>query len=1627
MLADVYCKAYKLAGRLDFRGLPISIETKKGQIRKGVGVDGKEWKITMPFDYGYIRGTEGADGQYIDCFIGPNKNAEEVYVIHQCKEDDPTKYDEDKVMLGFSSLQDAIKAYKSAYVGVDLFQGSHTFNFTDFCDEIHNKSNHGKPLECSIDNTLDKDVKAISTDDNDNLNDNWEEQEWQDNMLRQIEIDEELNWALNEEEAGKLNQKSLERKHNIKSCASCESGDCELHAGGQGSGWTTEGGHIKHVFNYPKGKVWKQGDTSSKETINGVKLKPEKNVDYKSLTDHSISEPSKISKPKVIYTDKKTGETFSYSKHDAAGVVVVEPDNKVWLYSPKNYFGGYVNTFSKGTLEKGEDPQETAVRELHEETGLVAKIKGYLGDVERVTSMTRYYIGERVGGHPGDADPDETHNVQLVPIDKDLSKRLMDVNGQQTADHSVLDLLNKHLGTVEPSSGDRVDYMAEKITGQKGSNPGGTYKGSDGVSRYVKFYGNPNRGRGECVANTIYNDLGIGAPKSTVFTAPNGKEAFASDIISGGKILNEEGLNKENSQAILKGFAADVLTANWDSVGLVHDNILMKGGQANRIDNGAVFNYRAQGSEKPSSLLNKISEWNGLSNPSVNKEYSQVFKAAGYKSAMDIPDIKQQVQNIVNLEHSSDGWENYLSQKAPYLDSHQKDLIADMLSSRTELMAQKVGIKGPNLRAESDLDILYRIVAGGPGSGWFADNGHVGHGSITTYNNLKKAGWKPLGDAAHPKVFGKTTKWTHKLKPSEEIHTHDHGWVHVVNGISTTGKTTVELKHHLGTKTKGGLGKPGSIKHSVYSPPKVKNENVAEYGNITHLKALKDAGYVATSDNGNSTDWKQPGEHFDDHMVSTFASGMWSIYDKDGASLASGSGLGSTTLKNALANVNKAPSTSQTTSTPATPVATPQPSAKTPSGVITQVPAQNKIDAIKAIGYNLTANKGNTDVYSKPGDQYEIHLVPTDETHSKFNIVDSKTGKILDTGTYANDIQKSINNLKSQVDAGKQVGISYPAVAKKDVTSAWINKCSKVVSDLYDKYSNNTNGRKFSKSQIDSWKNNYVDAILKGAKEGQATLIKAAQGTGLYPEAAAKMGISPQQVQDTQALINNWSGASYDTTRIAFNNAVHGKEGANPGDILEYHVTQNFLNNKYPSGQVELTRGMAETVTGLGKQVTAFKGIAAGGDELADWSLDWKSGGAESWTLKQDNSWAEVRIRTTWDTKEIFSTFESNPSGLHISKEQEYIACPKDNHKVLTKFGATKAKIWSMVGKLPDTILSSIEYLRLHGWAWDIDYENHVLSFKEGPDIYSGISAEDAGAPITTNSVKAEALALMNKIKANKVIRNSPKEYTKLRKAANIKPKLPQIDSGGPGSGRKKKEETTQEKWNRLSKKPWKKQTDEEKLFVARHDTRQMSLPLKAGGKGSGWTTEEGHVSHKSQIAKDAIQGKGKEQFNIKMQVTAEANEKILASVLGGKSYNDTEPVDILVKTGGRLIGIEVKTLLYQKSDKLTMNHGAIPRKLKWQKKTGAELYTVAIDSRNPKNVTCYVRPGVGSWDLKYMAKVGSFGGVKKFLEINSKSKEELPDKLPHSKASLGLPKDHTWNKPSKALRNFSVLDNRSK
>ncbi len=75
--------------------------------------------------------------------------------------------------------------------------------------------------------------------------------------------------------------------------------------------------------------------------------------------------------------------------------------------------------------------------------------------------------------------------------------------------------------------------MERLVAPASGSNPGGLYRGADGVERYVKQYDDPAQAYSEAAANRIYRELGFEAPVSSL-------------VREGEKTLHSERLHREH-------------------------------------------------------------------------------------------------------------------------------------------------------------------------------------------------------------------------------------------------------------------------------------------------------------------------------------------------------------------------------------------------------------------------------------------------------------------------------------------------------------------------------------------------------------------------------------------------------------------------------------------------------------------------------------------------------------------------------------------------------------------------------------------------------------------------------------------------------------------------------------------------------------------------------------------------------------------------------------------------------------------------------------------------------------------------------------------------------------------------
>lgn len=106
---------YKM-GHVKVGAFDVTIENPKGSERSGTDANGKKWSVKMNNTYGYIRGTEGVDGDHIDVFLAEDMDkwdGKYMFVVDQYNPDGA--FDEHKVMLGFNSMEKARSAYLANY------------------------------------------------------------------------------------------------------------------------------------------------------------------------------------------------------------------------------------------------------------------------------------------------------------------------------------------------------------------------------------------------------------------------------------------------------------------------------------------------------------------------------------------------------------------------------------------------------------------------------------------------------------------------------------------------------------------------------------------------------------------------------------------------------------------------------------------------------------------------------------------------------------------------------------------------------------------------------------------------------------------------------------------------------------------------------------------------------------------------------------------------------------------------------------------------------------------------------------------------------------------------------------------------------------------------------------------------------------------------------------------------------------------------------------------------------------------------------------------------------------------------------------------------------------------------
>lgn len=116
-------------------------------------------------------------------------------------------------------------------------------------------------------------------------------------------------------------------------------------------------------------------------------------------------------------------------------------------------------------------------------------------------------------------------------------------------------------------------------------------------------------------------------------------------------------------------------------------------------------------------------------------------------------------------------------------------------------------------------------------------------------------------------------------------------------------------------------------------------------------------------------------------------------------------------------------------------------------------------------------------------------------------------------------------------------------------------------------------------------------------------------------------------------------------------------------------------------------------------------------------------------------------------------------------------------------------------------------------------------------------------------------------------------------------------------------------------------------------------------------------------------------------QALARESEAAVKTALRIKAMQggNLHPVDAITKRGGRTFGVEVKTLMDNKNDKITMHPESVARKQQWARRERAALHTVVVDLRNGP-AQMYHRSGIGSFRLGGLTPIASAAHLRRLV-----------------------------------------------
>lgn len=258
---------------------------------------------------------------------------------------------------------------------------------------------------------------------------------------------------------------------------------------------------------------------------------------------------------------------------------------------------------------------------------------------------------------------------------------------------------------------------AQKVSGPKGTNPGGVFKDASGKEFYVKQYVNEAQARTEVGAAQVYELAGAPTLRP-VMRAVEGKTSVATQMRKLEKVDPSKVTDKE-AEDIGRAYAAAVITGNRDVVGDGFDN-LMRDPATGRIvqtDLGGAFEFRAQGQPKPydgeiddaRGLLNKQYAAGQFFNKVIAAQGDAFWRGANAATEAAMMVTSKQYADIFSKMADNLNMMTPLNQRVANLYFALEKLQAELTPPKVEATPPKKG-KAESAKGEKDADSVIAAV-----------------------------------------------------------------------------------------------------------------------------------------------------------------------------------------------------------------------------------------------------------------------------------------------------------------------------------------------------------------------------------------------------------------------------------------------------------------------------------------------------------------------------------------------------------------------------------------------------------------------------------------------------------------------------------------------------------------------------------------------------------------------------------------------------------------------------------------------------------------------------------------------------------------------------------------------------